>query len=342
MKKRIFGLDFIRAIAVISILLTHFNAKYIYMFDEAVLHKIVLCRTVSNIYIGDFGVSLFLIVSGAALMKTYENKLILTEFYKKRFLGIYPMFWIAYFFAFMYTFWYSKGIDQTIPKWSIIWSVLGMDGFLNGIVPTFYKLGEWFLGFIIIFYIIFPILKWGIDKYPLIVGLVILGGYVAVNIQYDLPLYRSMFLFTRLPELAFGMYYIKYIRKIKGYIAVAALALLIGNMILQPSVNKDIQTTYVGISAFLFLIYIGEYVEKYTLVVDVCKMLSKYSYAIFLTHHFIISLIVAKFDLYNITVLESYLLFGLCCCVIGCVSRILYDTNSYVLKRINKICISDY
>ena len=36
-KERIFYLDFVRAIATIAILLTHYNALYVYMADESVM-----------------------------------------------------------------------------------------------------------------------------------------------------------------------------------------------------------------------------------------------------------------------------------------------------------------
>ena len=71
-RERIFYLDFIRALAVILILLTHYNALFLYM-DPQPLDKVVITYKICNLYIGDFGVSLFFIISGAALMYVYEN-----------------------------------------------------------------------------------------------------------------------------------------------------------------------------------------------------------------------------------------------------------------------------
>ena len=75
--------------------------------------KAVLTTTVSNIYIGDWGVSLFFIISGAALMYVYEKKCELKTFYKKRFFSIYPMFWMAYIAAFIYSFYADKMMPGT-------------------------------------------------------------------------------------------------------------------------------------------------------------------------------------------------------------------------------------
>ena len=106
-KERLFYLDFVRAVAAVSIVITHFNARYLYL-NPPMPEKAVLTTTVSNIYIGDWGVSLFFIISGAALMYVYEKKCELKTFYKKRFFSIYPMFWMAYIAAFIYSFYADK------------------------------------------------------------------------------------------------------------------------------------------------------------------------------------------------------------------------------------------
>ena len=52
-KERLFYLDFIRTIATISILLTHFNAIYIFSYPEQ-SDKAVIPSIVFGLYIGDF------------------------------------------------------------------------------------------------------------------------------------------------------------------------------------------------------------------------------------------------------------------------------------------------
>lgn len=83
-KERLFYLDFVRAIAVISIVITHFNARFLYL-NPPMPEKAVLTTNVGNLYIGDWGVSLFFIISGAALMYIYQEKCDWKLFYKKRF-----------------------------------------------------------------------------------------------------------------------------------------------------------------------------------------------------------------------------------------------------------------
>lgn len=95
-RERLFYLDFVRAAATLIIVLTHFNAWYLYT-SPAMPEKAVFSLWFGNIYIGEVGVSLFLILSGAALMYVYENHLNIKQFYKKRFLNIYPLFWLRFY-----------------------------------------------------------------------------------------------------------------------------------------------------------------------------------------------------------------------------------------------------
>ena len=83
-KERLFYLDFVRAIATLAIVVTHFNARYLFMNPPAP-EKTVLTTSIGNLYIGDWGVSLFFIISGAALMYVYEEKCRLKTFYKSGF-----------------------------------------------------------------------------------------------------------------------------------------------------------------------------------------------------------------------------------------------------------------
>ena len=334
-KERLFYLDFIRVIAVITILLTHYNALFVYMWDETALKKVVLTWKVANLYIGDFGVSLFLIISGAALMYVYEEKMEAKNFYLKRFLNIYPMFWLAWFCTFLYTFYVNRGINQNIPKKNIILTILGMDGYLSSVFPTFYQVGDWFVGFIVIMYLIFPLLWLGIKKSPVVTGVIIGILYMISFIWYPWRIPNCTFILIRLPEIFFGMYFVKSIKIVNWKVALVSFGVLMINTILSPSFDKNIQTTYIGIASFLLLVYISSKIKN-LIIKRACRTLSKYSYAVFLTHHYIIYQIASKFDLNNITILESYLLFSLCCIIIAIFSKLLYEGNCHIVKAFQK------
>lgn len=328
-KERIFYLDFVRAIAVILILMTHYNAVYL---NAGQPDKVFITAQIGNIYIGDFGVSLFFIISGAALMYVYDEKCELKSFYKKRFLSLYPMFWIAYFIAFLYQFYVSKGINLTVPKCNILLTILGFDGYLAAVMPTFYILGEWFLGCIILIYIVFPLLRYLIRTHPVALAVVAMVLYV-MFLFIPSRLDPAEVLPLRIPEILFGMYYIKYIKRIKWSVALGALAILVVNTIVAPQFNDTIQTTYIGISAFLVLAFISDYLD-FAWIHRCCSVISKYSYAIFLVHHVIIMAMMATFDLTQITRFYSYLLFLTCCVVIALFAKLLYELHGAVMKEV--------
>lgn len=94
-KQRLYYLDFVRALSTLIIVLTHYNALYIYNAQNP--RAFVICAYPFNIYIGSLGVSLFLIISGASLYLTYGNadKFDFKKFYTRRFLGIYAMLYVS-------------------------------------------------------------------------------------------------------------------------------------------------------------------------------------------------------------------------------------------------------
>ena len=328
-KERIFYLDFIRAVATILILMTHFNAVFLY---AGMPEKVFITSSIANLYIGDFGVSLFFIISGASLMYVYDEQCSLKKFYKRRFLSIYPMFWIAYLIAFLYQFYQMQGINQNIPKINILYTVFGFDGYFSAYIPTFYILGEWFLGCIILMYFIFPLMRFGLKKNVAVtVGLTVLFYFIFMFC--NIPFNKTEIIFVRLPEILFGMLFIKYRKKVKWPVALGALIVLILNGILKPELDCNYQTTYIGIAAFLLLVFVSQYLRS-NFIYRVSAVISKYSYAVFLVHHVIIMQILYKFDLNNVSRFYSCLLFLLCCCVIALFAKLLYMLHSAVMKEI--------
>lgn len=333
-KERLFYLDFVRAIAAVAIILTHFNAAYLFM-NNPMPEKSVITVSVSNIYIGNWGVSLFFIISGAALMYVYDEKCELKKFFQKRFLAIYPMFWIAYSCAFLYLFYVNKGVNNGAPKINMILTILGLDGYLAENIPTFYILGEWFLGAIIIMYLIFPLLRMLINKFPVALAIGIIVLYIISIWKYNLPFNQVEFLPTRMPEIVIGMYFIKYIKKVNLPTALLSLIVLVVNGVMKPEWNGSLQTTYVGIASFLLLVYLS-YFLKYKIIQIPCNIISKYSYAIFLVHHVVIARMMGSFNLQTITHLESYILFFACCGVIAIFTFLLYQIHGCIMKQVNQ------
>lgn len=338
-KERLFYLDFIRAISTILIVITHYNAIFFWGRTPTtqLLSKMVTPKDVFHVYIGNLGVSLFFIISGAAMMYVYgqKEKIELKTFFKKRFLSLYPMFWIAYIACFLYLFYINKGFSTTVPYWRFIFTIIGFDGYLSTFTSTFYLLGEWFLGCIVLIYLVIPFLIKAVKKQPILTFAISLLIYILLVLFYNLPLPVSVVFLTRLPEVIFGMLFVAYIKKVKLIYLIPSLAVLALNTILAPQFNDSFQTTYVGIASFMVLVYVSQFL-KLGIIENICSEIGKYSYAIFLVHHQVISQLTSKFNLDTLTRGNSYLLFILCFSVTFVLAKLLFNSEKYLMSQVFK------
>ena len=256
----------------------------------------------NRLYLGSIGVSLFFMLSGVTLMMTYKQG-DLKRYYGKRIQNIFPMFWIAYAIAFAFDFLRWKGMSiANIKLW--FFSLIGMDGYLGcmGLIGMdFYKLGEWFLGCLLLLYLIFPLLHYGVEKSPIFTTIFVFSGYALYMLgshfwgwKFDDKLF-----FLRIPELILGMLFVKYDlrNKPKRLLAITGLAAwlaIILRKILDPL------TLLIGVCVFLFalLVCIGEKINNASLKETLTK-LAGLTYPVFLVHHWLIDRMVIGFDLAN-------------------------------------------
>jgi len=308
-RPRIFYLDLIRALATLLIVLTHFN---FHLKDHG--GGYVLTFQPFGIYVGALGVSLFLI--------------------------IYPMFWTAWVLGTLYYFLIFNGRPPNAgPSKSFIFTLLGVDGLVSAFGwPTMYLLGEWFLGFILLYYVVFPLLLWAIDRFPVITGVVLLAAYAATVLimQRYFPGYPSaMILTTRLPELAFGSYFVLYVRRVHWATVIPAAAVLAVSAMLPEEIPEDVGTTIVGISAFLILVVAGRYVAIQPVRAFV-SLIATYSYPIFLVHHVVILLVIQKVNVYGFYPIQRYMLLAAECVIIFALSVALVRVADIVVAFVTK------
>ena len=158
---------------------------------------------------GHIGVSLFFILSGASLMYSTRRGLEIRSYLKKRFLSIYPLYWITYA-AFFTHFYIINRLPMTVPKSSLLLSFLGMDGYLYYKIPCYYLVGEWFVGCILILYLLFPLLRRLVLEHPRATALVTAVLYVPYLYVYPFQMENERLFFSRIPEFLFGMYFAVY------------------------------------------------------------------------------------------------------------------------------------
>lgn len=296
-----FYLDFIRAIALFSILIIHFNATVTGYFTLP--HKLFVSVLPFGIYLGDFGSSLFFIVSGAALALTVPDTQRPVEFYKKRAKAIYPLFWLAWIVCFSLRFLEKPGYYAAAKSPTLLLTILGLDNFAvaaGWVGMDFACVGEWFLGSILFLYLLFPILIRGLHWKPWLTWL--LSAPICLGIH--LMVWDAHLVAIHVLEFMFGMQYLYLAKKSK-----VGIAILCGvGTVFLAGFDGKITCALFSVTIFTLLAGISRFLA-YPWLRAVCARLAKISYAVFLVHHVLIQRMVEPFDLAALSRRDTIFLF---------------------------------
>ena len=304
-KQRLFYLDLIRAVALVCILVIHFNAAVTGYFTLP--SKLFGSVLPFNIYLGDFGSSLFFMVSGAALQYTSPGQgrepLNLARFYQKRAKAVYPMFWLAWCIFFPIRFVTKPGYYAAAKTPSLLLTVLGLDNFAQAagwVTMDFACVGEWFLGSILFLYLLFPLLQRALRKAPVLTWVVTLLVCIPLHMQgWDNGLVA-----VHIPEFLFGMTFLTLKDQIK---AILAPVLVLG--LINLPVDEKLLCSMFSALIFIGLAAVAAPLLDKPLPRAVCAKAAKLSYAVFLTHHVIIQRLVRGFDLAALSRRDTAILF---------------------------------
>lgn len=330
MKKRLHYIDSIKVFALILVFVCHYTRS---LEANGVGYAVkVLPDNIFNLYIGSWGVSLFFIASGASLMYVYEEKLELGVYLKKRFLGIYPMFWMAFLIATSISFFRNHGINAAIPKWKIILSIIGFDGNTLWWGANFYQIGEWFLAVIICLYILFPLLRKCVVKYPVSTSVISLAILAGCMVWFNSKLPIECLVFSRLPEFIFGMLFVKYKGNVdKRILAIGIVGIMLSYFVDFSRSNVMIQTLLVGVCSFICLSWVFERLTRRKLIAHISTKGAKYCYPVFLTHHYLTEWLTQGFKGIELRRSEVYLLFLICFMLTLLVSRYIEKLNKNMI-----------
>ncbi len=329
-KKRITYFDVISIFSCLCVLIVHFNATVagydgtLHYPENSLIPNFYLDH---RVYLGDIGVSMFFMLSGARLMYSWKG---IRRFYINRFKNIYPMYWIAFSVATMVDFLHYKVMpSDSLVK--LLLSIAGMDGYLMqlGVVSTmFYRLGDWFLGCILFLYCVFPLLRLGVEKCP--VGTVVAALIVyIVGIRYM----KETVFFLRIPEMLFGMFYVKYhADNYAGRLTIVSLALLIVAYVFRGFVVNLTVCIALSMTIFNFLTFLSRWVRNKKLMHYLGKA-SMLIYPVFLTHHWIIVRIVEGFNLQMLSRRDIYMLFITYIVITLMLSSLLQKLGSRIVSK---------
>lgn len=292
-KVRLYGADFVRTYAMLLIILFHafiqmgsFNiGKYPFV-------------NFANGNFGFRGVTLFFALSGALLC--YRNasvKLNIKEigtFYKKRWLSIFPAFYLVWLGEYIHRVLINRSFFFNGNPLSMILSLFGMDGYFSYLVQkNYYIIGEWFLGAIIILYLLFPLINACFQKNAHITLIIAaLCSYLPIGLSFwKIIIDRNIFIC--LLSFVFGMYYIKYREKIINRITFI-IAVILDVVLLCVHISDFYYIRLVsGYLAFVVLYELGSYIMTNEKIKRPICFLSDISYEVFLVHHLVIGNIIS-------------------------------------------------
>lgn len=345
MKKRIYSMDFIRAVATIFIFTFHFDMGSLespmQIYSPSILFH--------NIDMGSMGVTLFFILSGCGLMYSEKNRdFSLKNYYIKRFWTIFPPFWIAYAFCRLLFETFIPHLFDGIPKRYYFLTLIGMDSFLSYKLPNFSMIGEWFLGCIIIIYIIYPLLRLCMIRHPYCTLLFAFILHQALRFYYPFEMSPLWNPFVRLVEFIFGMFFAKIIldkslcfsKKQSALICATCLGVLVVLFFADYSkLNIWVMNVIFvcGIFLFILMFELAKFITFPT-IQKVIGFISNYSFSIFLVHHPVEMLFAAYFQTQALSkphLICVYAFYVLTIMLLGVFIQKITEKTVYIAKHIS-------
>ena len=290
MKKRINFLDVLRFLAFGMIIFYHLVVR-LHLSGCYELSKVEVFYSNHNIHMGTIGVTMFFFISGLGLMLSTKDKFNLKEYLKKRFFKILLPFYIAYSMVFAVYSVIERGFTffGNIPLWRFLFTIIGIDGYLYEYgIETFYLIGEWFLGCIILMYLLFPVLRKCMIKYRNITMLISTICYLFL-ICLDNEIWYVKFL-CYLYVYILGMYIAFSLDRIKRWSLIIAVPIICINLFYPNTlpVASHLRTLIFTMAVFVAFSQLENILSKCNWLMKFIRMCCNYSFEIYLIHHVII------------------------------------------------------
>lgn len=297
--KRIRYFDLLRCISFCFIIFYHMVIQ-LHLSEICSLERITPLFANSNMHIATLGVAVFFMLSGASLVYTTKNNFDLKKYYKKRCLRILIPFYLAYLVCFLAKFVMNHSIQaifpDKVPAWRFLFTILGMDGWISmhGIATFSLGPGEWFLGCLIVLYLVFPFLRFLMEKNAKLFFAGATCIYVLVVCFYPFSVDAHMNLLLKGYEFIIGMMFgycrTQFSPKLK-YVTIPVTLFFFLSPV-AVNVHYAFKITILAVAFWISLSYLEPFLQKRKL--RMIRVISDYSYEVFLVHHVIIYFLTPK------------------------------------------------
>ena len=316
-RNHFYFIDLIKIVSIFIIFVTHYLMDIGLLHNMFDVHKFYQFIDRPNIHLGMLSCSMFIICSGFGLSvyceKKYKGKISkdnIINFYHNRLSRVLIPFYLAYliYYVIRVINHHTLYIFGGVPKWRIIFTLLGIDEYIsaNGIRTFSLGIGEWYLGCLILCYLTFPLLYYMIKKLTKI-SFCLMTVYFLIT-----PLFIDKFVIV--PHMNFLIqvynFYLGILLYTSGILNkknrfMLILSLLIFAFVYFCPIKINIYYIFIcticSICCFMIFLFLEIYLkdnDRFKLFINV---FNKYSYEFFLCHHFVI---------YQVNYLLNYKMIG--------------------------------
>lgn len=260
-----------------------------------------------------FLVFLFIMLSGAVLYLRYKDITNLKEFYYKRWKSIFPLYLVFFIAFYIITAVKSGAVFYSEPVYAMVFSLTAFDGYLawsnsflsnmvqglsgltSGQILGYYEIGEWFLGLILILYLLYPIILWAFKKAPIASLMIVSILYVLEAVFTDYNITRTVI--HGILGFIIGMFIMKYFDKVCSSKVIPLSSFVICVVLLFIELpHSEFYVPFVSATFFVLLNYIGlKLTDNSERLTKIAIWLGTLSFAVFLVQRKSIQLTVNVF-----------------------------------------------
>ena len=280
------GLDVVRLAALLPVLCYH------YCIEAAcagfAVPTVLIGRGMADWV--EIGLAWFFLLSGAALCLQWQGRFDARRYFVGRAAATYPAFWLGFGALFLYGE-VLHGNNADIPRWRVVFSLLGLDGYLAPMTATFYKIGEWFLGVILILYLLFPLLLRCLET-PLrrrVLGICMAVLAVVWPLVCPAPWEAGHTVLGRLPAFALGVWFGDMLKRNVRPSRRIWIGLAVCPLLWVEAVPRLAVLLVLAAVLFWAVYDIGQRVpERYF---PALRRLAGWCYGVYLVHHVLLTLV---------------------------------------------------
>lgn len=283
-KNRIPAFDFVRAICAVGIIANHYSIES----QNVNLQSVMSTFICGNGSVGYTLVTVFLIISGALLYYNHQSVNSIRKFYLSRARAILPSYYITYLFAAAGAFVFNHSFFTRQPFYTFPLTLIGMDGYFAGIIPTWRLIGEWFVGAVIILYIAYPFILKGINKNEILLSLSAVTLFFLAVDWHMLEQNPFRNIFSLLITFVFGMLISKCGVADKPGLGIWGILTFCMIYCIPFELDMNISSHLAGFSLFVFLYKVGNNLMNNKYIEKTISKISSVSYEMFLIQRIVI------------------------------------------------------